>query len=72
MMLKYAEFVFVYYIHKTKLCPILNAKTVRTNYIKNAYKIGSNPLTKVNVLCAKRITFNLLLLIYIFYNGEIN
>lgn len=64
MMLKYAEFAFVYYIHKTKLCPIPSAKTVRTSFIKSAYRTGLNLQTKVNVLCAKQITFKQLLHIY--------
>lgn len=65
MVLKYAEYVFVFYTHKIKPYQILSVKTVKISYIKNAYKIGLNPQIKANVLYAKQITFKILLIIYI-------
>ncbi len=52
-MLKFVEYVFVFYIHKTKHYQICLAIIVRTSCIKNAFKIGLNLQTKANVLYAK-------------------
>lgn len=67
--LKYAEFAFVYYIHKLSNYQAQVAKTVKINYIRNVSKIGLSPQIKVNVHYAKWISFNKKLLL--FYNGRL-
>lgn len=69
MMLRFAEYVSVYFTHKIKHCQIHSVKIVRISCIKNVFKTGLNPQIKANVLYAKQITFNKFKN-YEFYNGK--
>lgn len=69
MMLRYAEYASVFFIHRTKHCQTHSVKTVRINCIKNVFKTGLNPPIKVSVLYAKQITFNKFKN-HEFYNGK--
>ena len=68
-MLRFVEYVSVYFTHKIKHCQIHSVKIVRISYIKNVFKTGLNPQIKANVLYAKQITFNKFKN-YEFYNGK--